>query len=68
MMIKNYKNQEEKNSPKSAKVLSAFSIKKHANLLKESLPFSHKISSNKLEISFENEVEFEKFINMIKKV
>lgn len=68
MMIKNYKNQEEKNSPKSAKTLSTFNIKKHANLLKERLPFSHKISSNKLEISFENEVEFEKFINMIKKV
>lgn len=67
-MIKNYKNQEETKSSKSTKILSSFSIKKHANMLKELLPFSHKINSNKLEISFENEVEFEKFINMIKNI
>ncbi len=66
-MIKNYKNQQKTNDLKSVKTAS-FSIKKHTNKLKEFLPFSHKISSNKLEISFENEDEFEKFINMIKKV
>lgn len=67
-MVKNYKNQEEIKSSKSTKVLSSFSIKKHANMLKELLPFHHKINSNKLEISFENEAEFEKFINMIKNI
>jgi ParB family transcriptional regulator, chromosome partitioning protein len=67
-MVKNYKNQEEMKSSKSTKVLSSFSIKKHANMLKELLPFHHKINSNKLEISFENEAEFEKFINMIKNI
>jgi ParB family chromosome partitioning protein len=67
-MVKNYKNQEEIKSLKSTKVLSSFSIKKHANMLKELLPFHHKINSNKLEISFENEAEFEKFINMIKNI
>lgn len=66
-MIKNYKNQRRTNDFKSVKTTS-FSIKKHINKLKEFLPFSYKISSNKLEISFENEDEFEKFINMIKKV
>lgn len=67
-MVKNYKNQEEIKSLKSTKVLSSFSIKKHTNMLKELLPFHHKINSNKLEISFENEAEFEKFINMIKNI
>ncbi|KIM03970.1 MAG: chromosome partitioning protein ParB [Sulfurovum sp. AS07-7] len=66
-MVKNYKNQQESRSPKGVKKIS-FSIKKHAEKLKEFLPFSYKISSNRLEISFENEDEFEKFINMIKKV
>ena len=66
-MVKNYKNRQESRSSKGDKAIS-FDIKKYTNQLKEFLPFSYKINSNKIEISFENEVEFEKFINMIKKV
>ncbi len=39
----------------------------HASHLKKILPFEHKIKSNKLEISFEDETEVQKFIEIIKK-
>ncbi|MBD3842939.1 MAG: ParB/RepB/Spo0J family partition protein [Campylobacterales bacterium] len=66
-MVKNYKTKQKTNDYKSVKAPS-FNIKKYTDQLKEILPFSYKTNLNKLEISFQNKDEFEKFINMIKKV
>ena len=42
-------------------------IKSYESDLKKNLPFKHKIKSNKLEISFEDETQVQKFMEIIKK-
>ena len=64
-LIRKYKTGREKS--KKVKQKSAVWINSYHDELKRVLPFKYKLKSNKLEISFENEAELQKFIEIIKK-
>ncbi|MEA3419521.1 MAG: ParB/RepB/Spo0J family partition protein [Campylobacterota bacterium] len=64
-LVRQYKTGREK--PEKIKQKSNTWITSFQGELKKVLPFKHKLRSNKLEISFENEAELQKFMEIIKK-
>jgi ParB family chromosome partitioning protein len=64
-LIRKYKTEGEK--PEKIKQKKSIWITSFQDELKKILPFKHKLKSNKLEISFENEAELQKFMEIIKK-
>ncbi|PHS38513.1 MAG: chromosome partitioning protein ParB [Sulfurovum sp.] len=61
-MVKRHK---EKSTPPTPKTVTESLVPSYADVIKESLPFEHKIKAKSIEIHFKNKEEIEKFLGLL---